>query len=149
MTAVRRPDAVLRATISLLCAALSLALSAQTFPDQTVVDETSLMSDTATAQINARNKQLFDATGLIVVVVAMRGTSGESALTDGIPAADKVAKGSYGALVWVATGGENSDVKSKHFKDQAERYSTGSLRDVYFYPAQLSGHTERTYHPGT
>ena len=110
MTAVRRPDAALRATIALVCAALSLALSAQTFTDQTVVDETTLMSDAATAQINARNKQLFDATGLIVVVVAMRGTNGESALTDGIPAADKVAKGSYGALVWVATGGENSDV---------------------------------------
>jgi uncharacterized membrane protein YgcG len=110
MKAVRQPDVALRATISLLCAALSLALSAQTFTDQTVVDETSLMSDAATAHINARNKQLFDATGLIVVVVAMRGASGESALADAIPAADKVARGSYGALVWVATGGEKSDV---------------------------------------
>jgi hypothetical protein len=24
----------------------------------------------------------------------------------------------------------------------------GRLRDVYFDPAQLRGHTERTYHPG-
>jgi acyl-homoserine lactone acylase PvdQ len=48
----------------------------------------------------------------------------------------------------VSAGGENGDPKSKHFKDQAERYSTGGLRDVYFYPAQLTGHTERTYHPG-
>ena len=32
--------------------------------------------------------------------------------------------------------------------DQAQRYSTGNLRDVYFYPSQLKGHTERVYHPG-
>jgi acyl-homoserine lactone acylase PvdQ len=48
----------------------------------------------------------------------------------------------------VSAGGESGDPKSKHFKDQAERYSTGSLRDVYFYPEQLTGHTERQYHPG-
>jgi acyl-homoserine-lactone acylase len=29
-----------------------------------------------------------------------------------------------------------------------ERYSTGNLREVYFYPDQLKGHTERNYHPG-
>jgi acyl-homoserine-lactone acylase len=28
------------------------------------------------------------------------------------------------------------------------RYSTGDLRDVYFYPSQLRGHVEREYHPG-
>ncbi len=48
----------------------------------------------------------------------------------------------------VSAGGESGAPTSKHFKDQAERYSTGSLRDVYFYPAQLTGHTERQYHPG-
>jgi acyl-homoserine lactone acylase PvdQ len=48
----------------------------------------------------------------------------------------------------VSAGGESGDPKSKHFKDQAQRYSTGALRDVYFYPAQLTGHTERKYHPG-
>ena len=48
----------------------------------------------------------------------------------------------------VSAGGENGDPKSKHFNDQAERYSTGNLRDVYFYPAQLTGHTERLYRPG-
>ena len=48
----------------------------------------------------------------------------------------------------VTAGGESGDVKSKHFNDQAERYATGNLRDVYFYPKQLKGHTERTYHPG-
>jgi len=49
----------------------------------------------------------------------------------------------------VTAGGESGDPKSKHFNDQALRYSTGALRDVYFYPAQLKGHTERTYNPGS
>ncbi len=48
----------------------------------------------------------------------------------------------------VTAGGESGDPQSKHFNDQAQRYSTGDLRDVYFYPSQLVGHTERTYHPG-
>ena len=48
----------------------------------------------------------------------------------------------------VTAGGESGDPRSKHFNDQAQRYSTGDLRDVYFYPAQLIGHTERIYHPG-
>jgi acyl-homoserine-lactone acylase len=48
----------------------------------------------------------------------------------------------------VTAGGESGDPKSRHFNDQAERYSMGSLREVYFYPSQLRGHTERTYHPG-
>ncbi|MEQ1644998.1 MAG: penicillin acylase family protein, partial [Pyrinomonadaceae bacterium] len=48
----------------------------------------------------------------------------------------------------ITAGGESGDPKSPHFNDQAERYSTGSLRDVYFYPAQLKGHTKRTYRPG-
>ena len=48
----------------------------------------------------------------------------------------------------VTAGGESGDVQSKHFSDQAVRYSKGDLRDVYFYPAQLQGHTERSYHPG-
>ena len=42
----------------------------------------------------------------------------------------------------------SGDPASKHFNDQAERYATGNLREVYFYPEQLQGHTERTYHPG-
>jgi acyl-homoserine-lactone acylase len=49
----------------------------------------------------------------------------------------------------VTAGGESGNPKSKHFNDQAERYSTGNLREVYFYPSQLKGHTERTYHPGS
>jgi acyl-homoserine lactone acylase PvdQ len=48
----------------------------------------------------------------------------------------------------VTAGGVNSVPGSKHFGDQAQRYATGALRDVYFYKSQLVGHTERTYHPG-
>ena len=49
----------------------------------------------------------------------------------------------------VTAGGESGDPRSKHFNDQAARYSTGSLRDVYFYPNQLKEHTTRTYKPGS
>jgi acyl-homoserine-lactone acylase len=48
----------------------------------------------------------------------------------------------------VSAGGESGDPKSRHFGDQAVRYSQGNLREVYFYPQQLTGHTERRYHPG-
>jgi acyl-homoserine lactone acylase PvdQ len=48
----------------------------------------------------------------------------------------------------VNVGGESGHPQSRHFNDQIDRYRTGNLRDVYFYPEQLKGHTERTYHPG-
>ncbi len=48
----------------------------------------------------------------------------------------------------ITAGGESGDPKSPHFDDQAKRYSAGDLRDVYFYRSQLTGHTEREYHPG-
>jgi acyl-homoserine lactone acylase PvdQ len=48
----------------------------------------------------------------------------------------------------VTAGGESGDPRSPHFDDQAVRYSTGDLRDVYFYRSQLQGHIEREYHPG-
>jgi acyl-homoserine-lactone acylase len=48
----------------------------------------------------------------------------------------------------VTAGGESGNPKSPHFADEAARYASGDLRDVYFYPDQLSGHAERTYHPG-
>jgi acyl-homoserine lactone acylase PvdQ len=49
----------------------------------------------------------------------------------------------------VTAGGESGHPGSKHFNDEAGRYSTGDLREVYYYPAQLKGHTEREYHPGS
>ena len=48
----------------------------------------------------------------------------------------------------VTAGGESGNPASKHFNDQAKRYSTGNLREVYFYRSQLKGHIEREYHPG-
>ncbi len=48
----------------------------------------------------------------------------------------------------VTAGGLNSVPASKHFNDQADRYATGNLRDVYFYRPQLEGHIERQYKPG-
>ena len=48
----------------------------------------------------------------------------------------------------VTAGGESGNPSSPHFNDEAQRYSTGNLREVYFYPSQLKLHTERVYHPG-
>jgi acyl-homoserine-lactone acylase len=72
----------------------------------------------------------------------MYGTSGNSFV-----AVVEFGKDSVRAKA-VTAGGESGDPKSRHFNDQAERYATGELRDVYFYPGQLEGHTEGQYHPG-
>jgi acyl-homoserine lactone acylase PvdQ len=49
----------------------------------------------------------------------------------------------------ITAGGESGNPSSRHFNDQAKRYSTGDLREVYFYPSQLKGHTQRKYNPGS
>jgi acyl-homoserine-lactone acylase len=48
----------------------------------------------------------------------------------------------------ISAGGESGNPASPHFNDQAERYATGNLREVHFYPDQLRGRTTRTYRPG-
>jgi len=48
----------------------------------------------------------------------------------------------------VTAGGESGHPDSPHFDDEAQRYAAGNLREVYFYPDQLKGHTQTTYHPG-
>ena len=48
----------------------------------------------------------------------------------------------------VTAGGESGHPDSPHFNDEAQRYASGDLRPVYFYPDQLKGHIERVYHPG-
>ena len=48
----------------------------------------------------------------------------------------------------VTAGGESGHPASRHFNDEAKRYAAGDLREVYFYPSQLKGHTEKVYHPG-
>jgi acyl-homoserine lactone acylase PvdQ len=49
----------------------------------------------------------------------------------------------------VTAGGESGHPPSPHFNDEAKRYATGDLREVYYYREQLKGHTEREYHPGS
>ena len=48
----------------------------------------------------------------------------------------------------VTAGGESGDPRSPHFNDQAARYSTGDLREVYFYRPQVEAHAKRQYRPG-
>jgi len=48
----------------------------------------------------------------------------------------------------VTAGGESGHPASPHFNDEAARYTSGNLRDVYFYRSDLKGHTAREYHPG-
>ena len=48
----------------------------------------------------------------------------------------------------ITAGGESGHPGSPHFNDQAQRYASGNLREVYFYPEELKGHTERVYRPG-
>ncbi len=48
----------------------------------------------------------------------------------------------------VTAGGESGNPKSPHFNDQAQRYSNGDLREVYFYRPEVEQHAERKYHPG-
>jgi acyl-homoserine-lactone acylase len=50
--------------------------------------------------------------------------------------------------VAVTAGGESGHPSSPHFNDEAARYASGNLREVYFYPDQLKGHTVRAYKPG-
>lgn len=45
----------------------------------------------------------------------------------------------------VTAGGESGDPASPHFNDQAQRYATGDLREVYFYPDQIAAKARRTY----
>ncbi len=69
------------------------------------------------------------------------GTSGNSFVAV-VEFADSV------RAIAITAGGESGHPESPHFNDEAERYSTGNLRPVYYYPSQLEGHTERFYHPG-
>lgn len=48
----------------------------------------------------------------------------------------------------IIIGGESGNPDSPHFNDESVRYANGNLREVYFYPEQLLGHTERVYRPG-
>jgi acyl-homoserine-lactone acylase len=71
----------------------------------------------------------------------MYGTSGNSFVA-------VVEFGEHVRAMAITAGGERGAPSSPHFNDEAVRYAKGDLREVYFYPAQLEGHTEQTYHPG-
>ncbi len=51
----------------------------------------------------------------------------------------------------VTAGGLNSDPASPHFADQTQRYATGNLRPVYFYPEDLAGkvHSRKVVRSGS
>jgi len=42
----------------------------------------------------------------------------------------------------ISTGGASGNPKSPHFTDQAQRYLSGDLRPVWFYPADIKAHAE-------
>jgi acyl-homoserine-lactone acylase len=71
----------------------------------------------------------------------MYGTSGNSFVA-------VVEFGDHVRAMAVTAGGESGHPASPHFNDEAARYASGDLREVYFYPKQLVGHTQRTYQPG-
>jgi acyl-homoserine lactone acylase PvdQ len=48
----------------------------------------------------------------------------------------------------ITCGGDSGNPDSPHFGDEVARYASGDLREVMYYPDQLKGHVERTYHPG-
>ena len=48
----------------------------------------------------------------------------------------------------VTAGGESGDPALKHFDDQAKRYASGDLREVYFYPDQLARPRRAQASPG-
>ncbi len=48
----------------------------------------------------------------------------------------------------VLAGGNSNNPRSPHFKDQAELYSQGKFKDVWFYKADVVKHAEKTYFPG-
>lgn len=69
------------------------------------------------------------------------GTSGNSFVT--------VVEFGPKVKAWAVTaGGESGNPASPHFADEVARYASGDLRPVYFYATDLTGHVERTYHPG-
>lgn len=45
-------------------------------------------------------------------------------------------------------GGQNSDVNSPHFDDQAQRYADVQFKDVAYYRQDVEKRAKATYHPG-
>ena len=45
-------------------------------------------------------------------------------------------------------GGQSGSPASKHFKDQAEMFASGTFKEVLFYKEDILKHAEKQYHPG-
>lgn len=45
-------------------------------------------------------------------------------------------------------GGESGNETSPHFNDQAEMYTKGIFKEVYFYKEDVDAHAGKQYHPG-
>ena len=110
---------------------------------------------------NAIVQQFSDAAPSIPVPFAPAAYGSLASIEQRTPSATKRIYGTYGnsfvAVVEfgkrvrahaITAGGESGSPASKHFNDEAQRYALGNLREVYFYPEQLTGHTERRYRPG-
>jgi uncharacterized membrane protein YgcG len=109
MTATHRFGVVFTAAGVPALLALLFSLAAPVRADQTVSDASGLMTSDAVAAIDARNRRLADATGLIVVVVVVR-TAGDNGAFDAVATADQFARDKYGAIIWVATDSQRSDI---------------------------------------
>ena len=74
-----------------------------------------------------------------------------SAIGGGALALYGITRGSLGGIAMALVGAAlvQRGVTGHCNLYEAMRYSTGNLREVYFYRSQLVGHTERTYHPGS
>jgi acyl-homoserine-lactone acylase len=48
----------------------------------------------------------------------------------------------------VTVGGLSNDPDSTHFDDQAELYTQGRFRDVYYYPEDVDANLSAEYRPG-
>jgi acyl-homoserine-lactone acylase len=110
---------------------------------------------------NAIVQQFSDAAPSIPVPFAPAAYGSLASMEQRTPSTTKRIYGTYGnsfvAVVEfgqrvrahaITAGGESGNPASKHFNDEAQRYASGNLREVYFYPEQLTGHTERRYRPG-
>ena len=48
----------------------------------------------------------------------------------------------------ITVGGLSNNPSSRHFSDQAEMYTSGEFRDVFFYREDIEQNSESSYHPG-
>src|SRR5579872_5274848 len=104
--------------VAFVLSTMRLGLPAFAATGRSVDDESGLLSADTIAQIDARNEQLRDATGVIVAVLIVPGSNGEteSALRT---RADALFKDKYGALLYVSISPEVTDII---FADQGMRW---------------------------